>query len=101
MSSLRFATYALCTETGVYLYASERMTADPGQQAGDIVECPAGTRATGGGVGFPLGTDAFGGSEVATSVPFGGSPPDGGWSGYVNNETASAATARVYVVCRV
>jgi hypothetical protein len=92
-------TWAICAKGGRYEYVENSDTAPVGAQSGIAAPCPGGTRVTAGG-GDAGSTD--GGAELAREAPFkdGGSKPDDGWQGDVNNNTTTSNTLSTWAVCR-
>jgi hypothetical protein len=67
-----------------------------GTQNGGSISCPAGEFATGGGISGSTTTQSANASFPLLDPATG---HDDGWSGFMNNTGATAATFHVYVIC--
>jgi len=94
---------AVCARRGTFSYVhSARQSVGNNQQVTSSIDCPTGTKVTGGGVGI-TGTSL--GIEVADTFPFDGSDadhtPDDGWQGAANNDSSGQLQKmQVFAICR-
>ena len=81
---------------------SGALSVAPGAQNGAEVECPSGMSVTGGGL---INDSGDTGVNINASYPFdrdgtvGGSVPNGGWGGWVNNAGTATVAFEVYAIC--
>src|SRR2546430_12377754 len=91
--------FGICARNGV-THRVVKKTVRPDRQGSAKVQCPSGTKVTGGGVGI---TGPSHMQEVAASYPFDSSDanaaPDNGWKGRGNNGLNKKVTLTVEVVC--
>lgn len=100
----RMTVFAICAQFSTLKYRSSSVQA-PGQSTvRDSVGCPAGTRATGGGVDITRGGLLGPGFEVAgTQGDDGGDrddDPDDRWVGRTHNDDPDPARMTTFVICQ-
>ena len=90
-------TYAICLERKVFI-SFDGDVVEPEDTQGNGVDCPAGTRIVGGGVGSTAPYRDF---AISTSSPQGFARPHrDGWQSYVTNFDASATYTRgLFATC--
>ena len=97
--AVELTAHAICARSGDYDYVSADGTVPGFQQGSAAVDCPGGTRITGGGGSSATATTS---TELAGTFPYfnGASSPGHGWRTYVNNLAGVPLDITAFAVCR-